>query len=175
MTRRGPLAVGLVAIAAALVLTLHPTLLSGVPASLVVVLAVLAAGGIGVLGLLARATDGPSSESLVDGDATVRVPGDGIDERLDGVASDEAERERLRERIETAAVDVLVRRTGCSRDEARERLAAGEWTDDELARSLFDESATPGVGGRFRALVTGRTRFERATERAVEELLEREP
>ena len=163
MTRTGPLVFGLLSLAAAVVLTLRPTLLAGVPSSLVVVLAVLAAGGVGVLGLLVRASDG------------ARVPGDRIDGRLDGVASDAAERERLHDRIETAAIDVLVRRTGCSRAEARERLAAGEWTDDELARSLFDESATPGVGGRVRALVTGRTRFERATERAVDELLEREP
>lgn len=175
MIRRGPLAVGCLSIGAAVVLTLRPTLLSGVPSSLLAVLVVLVAGGVGALGLLARATDGPSSDPLVDGDGAVRIPGDRIDERLDGVASDERERERLRERVETAAVDVLVRRTGCSRAEARERLADGEWTDDELTRSLFDEAATPGVGGRLRALVTGRTRFERATERTVDELLEREP
>lgn len=172
--RRGPLVIGVAALAAAVVLTLRDGLTAGVPAALVVAVAVIAAGVLGVLDLLGRSTGGPTTESLNGSDDDVEVPGTAIDRRLERAASDAEARTELCDRVETVAVGVLVRETGCPRETARDRLADGEWTDDELARALFDDGPADSVGDSLRALVTGRTRFERALDRAVAELEERD-
>jgi len=173
MTRnRGPLAVGVSALAAAVVLTVHDAQLAGVPAAPVAVAVVIAAVLVGALDLLVRSTGNPST-SLRAADGSVSIPGERIDAHLSRAASDAEARSALRDRIETVAIGVIVRETGCSRAEARDRLADGEWTDDELARVLFEDDKSD-LTGSLRALVTGRTRFERAIERAVAVLEERD-
>lgn len=86
-----------------------------------------------------------------------------------------SERERLRERLREAALAAEMRRDGCSRDVARERLETGSWTSDpRAARFLRPGEPFPlTVGERLRAVLRGRTSFQRAAKATAEALARR--
>lgn len=89
----------------------------------------------------------------------VPTPGDEL------AALEPAER---RERLRRVAVASLVEARGCSRADARRRLAAGTWTDDSIAASyLGDDDVQSPLGARLRAALAGRSAEDRAIERTV--------
>ncbi|MFB6082141.1 MAG: hypothetical protein ABEJ67_04890 [Halanaeroarchaeum sp.] len=103
-----------------------------------------------------------------------RSPGIAAERLIQGSVGTGSERERdrrsLASRLRTAAVRTLVETEGIDEATARERLAAGTWTDDPRARSYFREDSTDRS---FRAtlaeVVTG-DRTERKARAVVREL-----
>lgn len=145
-------------------------------AQLAFVLAAVVGAVVAVLGALDRTATGPTSDPLPgpDGEGDAPVPGDEVDRRLANGLTDPADREAVTGRIESVAVRVLARRDGRSADAARERLAAGTWTDDDrAARFLAADRPSPGTGERLRSLLTGESALERDATRAVAALVER--
>lgn len=170
MIRRGLLAVGFTSTGAGLVLLVTPASapvsVPLLPALGLVALVALAVGGVVALD---RSAGGVRVYDLPDPTAGVRVPGDEFDERLDAVSvrTDADERAAIRDRIETAAVTVLVEREGLTRAAARERLAEGAWTDEPRARAFFT-GRPPSRRERVRTVLTGDPTFVRRARRAVE-------
>lgn len=74
--------------------------------------------------------------------------------------------EAVRERLRAAAVATLSAETGCSPPEARERVDAGTWTDDEAAAAFLAGEYTP-LGTWLRALARGETGPEYRARRTV--------
>lgn len=71
------------------------------------------------------------------------TPGDEFDELLAEAGGDRRQietRETVRERLERAAVETIVRTEGCTEAEARRQVESGEWTDDPYARAFFTGS-----------------------------------
>lgn len=175
--RRLPLAVGVLALLAgtAVALGLAPPLPSA--AESVLFVAVVLVGGLAAArAVLTRAGEGPESDPLPSPSRTVDagIPGDAIDRGLGRIASDPDAREELRERIEAIAVATVARTEGCSPAVARERLAAGTWTDDERAAAFFiEDPPSPSMGQRVRSFVRGESVARRRAAHAIDELHER--
>lgn len=173
--RRLPLAVGVLALAAGVGLAIgvvpSPSVVLATGAFVVTVLVGAVVAG---AALVDRATEGPRSEPLPDpgGGADADVPGDEVDRLLASIASDEATHGAdLAERIEGVAVSTVARETDCSPETARERLAAGTWTDDERAAAFFATAApAPSVRDRLRAVVRGESTRQRRAARAIDAL-----
>lgn len=80
---------------------------------------------------------------LVETVQALSVPGDDFDEQLEksaDIGRHDVQRIRstIEERLERIAVATVMRRDGCSRETARERVYSGEWTDDPHAAAFFD-------------------------------------
>jgi len=82
------------------------------------------------------------------------------------------ERAAVRDRIRSAAVETLVRVEGCSRPEASQRVARGEWTDDRTAAAFLAEQGPGSLGARLTDALPGGSRFQRRTERTVAAVLD---
>lgn len=135
--------------------------------------------GLGVMGLRARngfdqATP-PSAEDVPTG-----VPlGRDVDRVVRGDVMPHEHvvgdlRERVRERLHRAAVGTVLRTERCSRETARERVATGEWADDEVAAAFLAERDREPLLDRLLDAMPGRSRFGRRTERTVRALLARD-
>ncbi|WP_423745613.1 hypothetical protein V5735_06520 (plasmid) [Haladaptatus sp. SPP-AMP-3] len=79
---------------------------------------------------------------------TLPIPGQEFDERLRSVHSGPRKRrfrsrKELRERLESALVEAIVQREGCSDDGARTRIETGEWTDDPEAAAFVAGQPAP--------------------------------
>jgi len=166
--RRLLVVVGVVSAVGGVVLVARPELATFGRRSLLAVLGVLAlvqAGrvAVGRRGVNPTGVETPDPETEQD----LPVPGEDVDETLAAVKrrrptpSRQAEmrrrkrRETLRERIETAAVETIVRQHGCTEQRARRALATGEWTDDPDAAAFFtgDLEGVDARGRLRRALV----------------------
>lgn len=79
----------------------------------------------------------------------------------------------VRERVREAAVDAEIAATGCSRAEARTRVADGSWTSDAEAAAFLADGADPPVSARVRAALRGRAWFQRGASRAAEAVCDR--
>lgn len=141
--RRALLAVGVAAVAAGVVLTLRPGLVTFDWATLAT-LGVWFGALVGVaLAAVERFEgDGAPAGGLprVGERPDYGVPGDDLATAVSAVGAgerDAAERDRLRERLRGAAVDALERFAGVAPDEAERRVADGSWTDDPEAAALF--------------------------------------
>lgn len=140
---------------------------------------------------LVRGRDDTASESASFGTPeaanynSVGETGHDIDdtiENVDGTLRDPGpsewwkarDRDRVEERIRTAAVDVLVRTENCSRDEAAAMLAAGTWTTDPRASSFLgdDDAPEPPLRMQFYDWLSGEA-YDRHVEHTVAELAER--
>lgn len=80
---------------------------------------------------------------VVESVQALSVPGEAFDDQLRksaeiGRHDVQRIRSRLEERLERIAVATVMRRDGCSRETARERVYSGEWTDDPHAAAFFD-------------------------------------
>lgn len=173
-------------------LALVPGLAAVVPVSAAVGLAgndyfLLGAVGVATLGVLAwtvwrRATsrldvaDPPDPETV----PTAPRPGRAFDEAVAPSLSlrpwcRASERERIRERLREAALAAEMRRDGCSRDVARERLETGAWTSDPRAARFLRPGASfrLTVGERLQTALRGRTSFQRAAKATAEALTRR--
>ena len=93
-------------------------------------------------------------------------PGDEFDARLRALTHARGrswhggEHERIERRLRAAAVEAAAYRWRLTADEARDRIAGGDWTDDPAAAwFLGDGVERPPWSVRFRAFVEGRTPF----------------
>ncbi|MFC4449115.1 DUF7269 family protein [Halorussus aquaticus] len=104
-----------------------------------------------------EATETPDVETV----ETVPTPGDEFDRTVAELRSGPRrdlirERADLRETLETAAVTAVADRENCSREQARERLDAGTWTDDRHAASFLggEDAPSPPVFDRVKLAVS---------------------
>lgn len=171
-----PLALGLAALVGGLALA-GAGLVGGFLADVGFALAALAAGVAALLSLLVRSVDGPESPALgSDPDRPgVRRPGDDVDRKLAvAEAGETLARDDLTERAEDVAVAVVARERDCSRDRARELLADGEWTEDDVAAALFRERRRrPTLTDRVRVFLGGDSTFGQRFDRTTRELWRR--
>lgn len=138
---------------------------------LVVPLAVLAATGVLAV-LAARIRSGVDQATPPDpeGVPTAPHPGSEFDQLADGgpgilgrLLFDETE--HARDHLRETAIRTVMRADNCSREAARERVAAGDWTDDRAAAEFLADGHTRG-GGPL-AVLLGTTGFEREFRRAA--------
>jgi len=180
--RRAALAVGTTAAGVGLALVVRPGLAGGlgVGETAVLVLGALALA-YAVLpvgqwrGTRRRAAPGDEPEVVPACDP----PGDDVDRlfaAVDRGAIAELEaRAKLRRRLEHSAARAVARRDDCSRDAAREALAAGTWTDDPVAAAYFaerqgDVAAALPAGRRLRFHLAPGSPRARAARRVVDEI-----
>jgi len=102
------------------------------------------------------------------------VPGDEFEEllasaSLRGRIGGATDRDAIRDRLERVAVAVLTRYDGDTPEQARRRLAAGTWTDDQLAAAFFGDGVDPGtsVVDRVRFAATSDSAFRRQAAHAI--------
>jgi hypothetical protein len=181
-------AVGLAAFAAGVAALLAPSLAALVPvdAALAVagndylVVVPLAAAGVAVcLGLVAVvATRGVTEATppAPEGVPTADPPGADLDRALAGRRSVATRlhprwRARVHDRLREAAVRTVARTDGCSRAEARARVAEGAWTDDPVAAGFLREPPSPWT--EIPGLARGESRFQRGARRTVAALRRR--
>ncbi len=180
--RRLLVVVGVVSAVGGIVLVVRPELATFGQQSLLAILGVLAllqAGrvALGRRGATRDHTETPDPETEQD----LPVPGDDLDATLSAVRrrtptlSRQAElkrrkrRDTVRERIETAALDTIVRQHGCTRERARQALETGEWTDDPDAAAFFT-GELDGVGrrGRLRRAFDSEPPYSRRARHAAQ-------
>jgi uncharacterized repeat protein (TIGR01451 family) len=111
---------------------------------------------VGVRGVLTRVREGHSPSDAIPDPRTrtaARVPGADFDRAL--AAREPVVRDRLRE----AAVEVLTRCGGVSREAAWEHVERGDWTEDGAAAAFFSPDAAPDppVADRVQAMLAGRS------------------
>lgn len=170
-----------VALAVGAVVGLAP---SGVTDAVTVVDATLATGllGVGLLGYAfarRRRNDAGDADSRLAGqrnEAETSDAGERFDRDL-RLASRNANapvvqdaREGIRERVRATAVRAYARRHSVSRDEARDAVAAGAWTDDVVAAAFAgDERAPPlPLRERLRGWIHPDRAYQRRAKRAVD-------
>lgn len=126
--------------------------------------------------LLARGVEGIDESTPPDPEEVYEVPhpGAGLDAFLEGgVGLRERifgnRHERVRNRLGTAALTTL-QRTGLSRDEARQALASGTWTDDDAAAAFLATGRVPSTRERLVAAVRGESAFQYGARRAADEI-----
>ena len=140
-------------------------------------LAAVVAGLAALNSLLVRSVDGPETPTLgrPPDRPGVRRPGDDVDRQLAAVDSGQTlARNELGDRLEDAAIDVLARRYGATRERAREQLREGAWTDDEVAAAVFrDTRRRPSLRDRVQVLLGGESTFRRRVARATDDLWRR--
>lgn len=137
-------------------------------AALVVVLSVLAVRAL--LGI--DQADPPVPERA----APAPYPGAAIDEALQSKAAAwlESDRRRaVRARLRETVVGALARETDCSREEAKDRVDRGAWTDDDAAAAFLAGGAA-GLGDRLTGTLSGAPPEREAARRAAEEIARRE-
>jgi len=105
------------------------------------------------------------------------TPGDDFDELLAQAGTTRRygnQRETVRERLRHAAVDVVVRTEGVSREDAVARIESGSWTDDPYAAAFFTgrvEDAS--LVERLSLFDRTRSQYERWATHAAREIVER--
>ena len=102
------------------------------------------------------------------------VPGDEFDETLasasrHGRIGGVTDRDAVRDRLRTVAVEVLTRYDGDTPERARRRLAEGTWTDDPRAAAFFGSEVDPSASvlDRVRFVATSDSQFRRQAVHAV--------
>ncbi|NHN42228.1 hypothetical protein G9C85_11410 [Halorubellus sp. JP-L1] len=104
------------------------------------------------------------------------TPGDDFDDLMEAAGRarhSSRERELVRDRLHAAAVAVLVRTEGVSREEAIERIDAGTWTDDPYAAAFFTGSVEGTSFVQRVSLFDGsRSQFERWSTAAARAIVE---
>lgn len=127
--------------------------------------------------MVARSIEGIDESTPPDPEDVYRVPHPGhrFDEFVDGgvrlrlhLFGDRPERARMR--LQQTAVATLMRTDGLNRSEAREAIATGAWTDDELAASFLSGRRAPDAGERLVAALRGESAFQHGARRAAEAL-----
>lgn len=189
--RRRALLVGTVLFAFGIVLAFDRTAAAILPVEWLVVLLgdrYLVAGLIGLLALIAgmvvlvrRAADGydratpPTTELAPTG----TPPGAEIDAVLDdglGVRDHLRgdPRRTVRDHLRRAATATVTHTDRCPRADARERVASGEWTDDQVAATfLSDHRAVLSPVQRLVDALPGMSRYRRRVRRTANAIVER--
>lgn len=112
----------------------------------------------------------------VTGDPELRygapAPGDTVDVTLAKSQGwsryDRTAKGRLRNRVAEAATDALVATEGISPEAARDRLADGTWTDDDVAAWFLSDGVVLSPATRARLLFGRRSQFVAGFDRAVD-------
>jgi hypothetical protein len=106
---------------------------------------------------------------------TLPIPGGDFDDRLRTVHSGPRKRrfrsrKEIRGRLEDALADAIVRRDGCSADEARARIETGDWTDDPEAAAFLGGPSAPRRSWRqwLRQSFGGETRFQHRARKTAD-------
>ena len=107
-----------------------------------------------------------------------KVVGEALDSRFEAAMAyddgDRSKRERARNDVEAElralATANYMERIGCEESVARERVEAGEWTDDPRAAAFLagDTGPTTPLKLWLLDLLTGRDTFERGVERTID-------
>lgn len=189
---RRTLVVGVLIVAAGLAAIAAPAAVGWIPATLVSSAVGLVAA-FGVVAAVARRwwASPDSTDRLPPETVAVSPPGEEFDRQLRVAGTGETphaneRKETVRQRLHAAATQVLMRE-GHSESAARDRLAAGTWTEDPIAAALFTDAderdrsvrelvaETRTAAGRqsLRALFGGGSAFERRADRVVAVLAER--
>jgi hypothetical protein len=104
------------------------------------------------------------------------TPGDEFDDLLEDAAAvrySAHERDAVRERLYAAAVSVVVRTEGLSREQAAQRLEDGSWTNDPYAAAFFTgEIGDTSLLQRVSLFDRSRSQFERWSTAAAREIVE---
>lgn len=99
------------------------------------------------------------------------TPGDRIDRTLAKSRGwsryDRTAKGRLRNRVHEAAVSAVVAHQGVTPEAARDRIAAGEWTDDPVAAWFLGQEVGLDPATRARLLVGRRPGFDAGFDRTV--------
>lgn len=99
------------------------------------------------------------------------TPGDDLGRNLGvrGRRSWSSRRERIADRLETAAIEAIERTRDCSEADARRALAEGTWTDDPVAAAFFtdDPAAELPLTTRVRLALSMRPSFDRRARHAA--------
>lgn len=117
---------------------------------------------------------------------TLAVPGDDFDEIIDRIHRGSRtpfdpvaahprmrthvvrNRDRLNQRLETAAIATISNKWGCSEARAREAIQAGSWTDDPHAAAFFTgEIEDIGFPRRIVNAIAAEGRYQRRANRAA--------
>lgn len=148
---------------------------------LVAVFGLLALLGLGSV-LVARGVTGLDQAAPPDPENVHQVPlfGEPLDDFVSGAdlrtwVGGTDRHEAVRERLREAAVATVMRETNCTRTEARERVDAGTWTDDEEVAVFLTESGAPGLGARLAAAIRGDSPFQQAARTAADEIADHDP
>ncbi|NHN49831.1 hypothetical protein G9464_19880 [Halostella sp. JP-L12] len=177
-------AVGSAVMAVGLLLAVDPSMGSGVSVSGVVerlgndYLLVVPLGALAVLSVLAvlaaRTRSGVDQATPPDpeqvptaphpGSEVDRLADDGLGLRARLLSDDD---EQVRERLRAAAIGTVMRSEGCSREEARDRVDSGEWTDDPAAASFLAGGADLSLRERVTAALRGKSAFQRGLHRTA--------
>ena len=149
-------------------------------------LLVVAIGGFGLLvaiPVLASGRDGNLVQAdMPDPEEPVSVPpaGNGFDEtigswsyRLPFVGR--KHRHNVKERLRTAAIETLMRAENCTREDARQLVDSGEWTDDPRAAAYLGGPNVSKVstGNRASTILTGRSWQQHCAQRTATEIADR--
>jgi len=179
--RRLLLVVGVLGAGGGVVLVVRPDLAGFGETSLLAVLGVLALVQV-VRVAMGRKSHAPSLVETPDPETEqeLSVPGEDLDEALAAIrrtpprrATRRVEkrrsrrRESIRDRIEAAAVQTIVRQHGVSAERARRVLETGAWTDDPDAAAFFTGEIEVGRAERLRRALSRTPPFRRRAERAA--------
>ncbi|MFO7927765.1 hypothetical protein [Natronomonas sp.] len=140
-------------------------ILSALGSDYVVVAVVgVSAVGLAVLVVVARRIRGvdEASPPPVEGVLSAAYPGSAFDART------RASREDRRERLREAAIRATMRSSGCSRGVAEQRVADGDWIDDETAARYLSDGDAGGMSGWFDWGMRGGDRAVSRTVDAIE-------
>lgn len=168
-------AIGALAVLVGLAVSFQQELAALVPGSWVVVLLVAIVAGIQTVSAALSRRRTPLEEAET-GDPERRyeapVPGDELIETLryarNRSRAGDRPRDRIRERVADAAVAAVADAEGCSEEAARDRIRAGEWTDDAVAAWFLGEEVGLPANERARLLASAPfSQFEAAFDRAV--------
>jgi len=180
--RRLGLALGLALVVGGLAVAIAPGLGNAIRPNATALTAVgIAALGLAGLAVRARlnASDRRPELPAVERARSHATPGDGFDRQLTAMSSrgrlkGARERREVRDRLEAAAVAVLVR-DGLSEEAAREALAAGTWTDDPHAAAFFADDPDAGVSfaARLRLSLSVEPLIRRRARHAIDVLAAR--
>jgi len=191
--RRLPAVVGLLAVSAGGLLLALPELSGGVLPRVAATLLTVGVGAAAVVLAAREVIDSDDPERRLptpESRPLYRVPGTGFAGRLDRISTvgrravddtdewDETQervpRERVYASLHALAVDVLGRTDGDTPGAAADRLADGEWTDDETAAAFFADGLCPPLPRRASLpLVRPELPVVRRARHAVAELAER--
>lgn len=110
-----------------------------------------------------------------EGSVSAPTPGDGFDERVSGLRFalplvGRSHRQRVRDRLRTAAIEAVRYSDQCSHAVAERRVATGAWTDDPAAVAFLARGSSGSLTAHATALADGETLEHRRARRAVDEI-----
>jgi len=131
----------------------------------------------------ANARRGTERRSLDPGEPERRaravVPGTDFDEDVDRSTGAGRRRyklrNRLRDRVRTAAIAAVARDRDCARSRATDLVESGEWTDDPIAAAFLAPEVSYPIAHRVRTRLLGRSCFRTGLDAAMDAIERTDP